>query len=100
MRNILIIGNSRGIGASLCCLAGAEFQIYSISRSLPIDVHTMHFICDVFSAPLPILAEPLAGLVYCPGCIQLKPFTSIKLEEIRHDLKNLYYEYHLILMFF
>jgi NAD(P)-dependent dehydrogenase (short-subunit alcohol dehydrogenase family) len=87
MRNILIIGNSRGIGASLCRLAGAEFQIYSMSRSPPTDAHAKHFSCDVLLDPLPILNEPLAGLVYCPGSIQLKPFASIKLEEFRQDLE-------------
>jgi NAD(P)-dependent dehydrogenase (short-subunit alcohol dehydrogenase family) len=87
MRHILIIGNSTGIGACLYRLAEAEFQIYSISRSPPVVESSKYFSCDVLKDPLPILKEPLAGLVYCPGSIQLKPFSSIKLDDFRQDLE-------------
>ena len=87
MRNILIIGNSSGIGATLCRLAEVEFQIYSISRSPLVVKQSKHFSCDVLIDPLPILDEPLAGLVYCPGSIQLKPFASIKLDEFIQDFE-------------
>lgn len=87
MRNIVIIGNSSGIGAAISRLAGAEFQIYSISRSLPVVEVAKHFSCDVLTDNLPIIDEPLAGLVYCPGSIRLKPFANIKLDEFRQDLE-------------
>jgi NAD(P)-dependent dehydrogenase (short-subunit alcohol dehydrogenase family) len=36
---------------------------------------------------LPSIDEPLHGLVYCPGSINLKPFARIKPEEFRADFE-------------
>lgn len=85
MPNILIIGAGSGIGAAIAQLAQTEFQVYSISRSPPASPISKHFSCDVLTDSLPTIDEPLAGLVYCPGTINLKPFSSIKLDEFRQD---------------
>ncbi len=46
-----------------------------------------HHSCDILSDVLPAIDEPLQGLVYCPGSINLKPFARIKAEEFRADLE-------------
>lgn len=87
MHNILIIGASRGIGAAISRLAQPYYQVYSISRSTAVTDVARHFSCDVLSDSLPSFDEPLAGLVYCPGSINLQPFSRIKPDELRQDLE-------------
>ncbi|MDP3332166.1 MAG: SDR family oxidoreductase [Methylococcaceae bacterium] len=87
MRTILVVGASRGIGATIAHLAEAQFQVYSISRTSPEKTGSLHFSCDVLTDPLPIIDEPLSGLVYCPGSINLKPFAGIKANEFRQDFE-------------
>ena len=85
MHNILIIGASSGIGAAIADLAQSEeIQVFSLSRT-PVDHVYRHFICDVLTEPLPPIEKPLHGLVYCPGSINLKPFSSIKPDDFRQD---------------
>lgn len=87
MHKILIIGASRGIGAAISRLAQPANQIYSISRTASVTDVARHFSCDVLSDSLPSIDEPLDGLVYCPGSINLQPFSRIKSDELRHDLE-------------
>jgi 3-oxoacyl-[acyl-carrier protein] reductase len=86
MRKILIVGASKGIGAAIASLMQAESQVLSISRSRPTDDKTVSYQCDVLNDPLPMIDGSLAGLVYCPGSINLKPFSSLKSEDFRNDL--------------
>lgn len=87
MRKILIVGASKGIGSAIAALAQTEFEIISLSRSKPGDAIAMHYECDVLNDSLPSIDEPLSGLVYCPGSINLKPFSSLKSEDFRDDLE-------------
>ena len=87
MRKILIVGASKGIGAAIAVLAQADFQVISLSRSLPQNDITIHYQCDVVNDMLPSIEGPLAGLVYCPGSINLKPFSSLKSEDFRNDFE-------------
>lgn len=87
MRNILIIGASSGIGAAIARLAQSEDQqVFSISRTPVNDVYR-HFECDVIRDVLPRIEEPLHGLVYCPGSINLKPFSTIKPDDFKLDFE-------------
>lgn len=36
---------------------------------------------------LPQISEPLNGIVYCPGTINLKPLKSLKLEDFQNDFE-------------
>ncbi len=85
MKNLLIVGASSGIGAAITRIAQNQFQIYSLSRSVVLANTAKHFICDVVKDSLPKIDEPLTGLVYCPGSINLKPFASIKPHEFSQD---------------
>ena len=87
MLKLLIIGASKGIGAAISTLAQAEFEVLSISRSNLSDKTTKHFVCDVLNDALPSIDDPLAGFVYCPGSINLKPFSGLKCEHFRSDLE-------------
>lgn len=68
-------------------MAQAEFEILSISHSNFSDKTTKHFVCDVLNDALPSIDDPLAGFVYCPGSINLKPFSGLKCEQFRSDLE-------------
>ncbi len=88
MKNILIVGGSKGIGAALVQLELAENMVHVISRedlnfSHP---HLIHYKIDVLSDELPNL-DVLDGLVYCPGTINLKPFRSLKKEDFARDFE-------------
>jgi NAD(P)-dependent dehydrogenase (short-subunit alcohol dehydrogenase family) len=87
MRNVLIVGASSGIGGALAGLDQPQCQVYSLSRSAAVANVFRHFSCDVLSDSLPVIDEPLQGLVYCPGSIHLKPFARIKPEEFIADLE-------------
>lgn len=87
MRNVLIIGASSGVGAALVGLVQPQFQVYSLSRSATVPNVFKHFSCDVSSDSLPVIDEPLQGLVYCPGSINLKPFARIKPEDFVADFE-------------
>lgn len=87
MKKILIIGASQGIGAAIAGLAKKQFEIIAIGRHQPTQQTMQFYACDVLSDPLPVIDEPLSGLVYCPGSINLKPFSHLKTEDFRVDME-------------
>ncbi len=87
MRKLLIVGASRGVGAAIYSLAPPEFEVLTISRSGLNEHTTKHFQCDVLKDGLPSIDDPLAGFVYCPGSINLKPFSGLNCEDFRGDLE-------------
>ena len=87
MKNILIIGGSRGIGAAILDTLKKSCNIYTISRSSIIeDTNVKHFSLDVLVDELPEI-EILDGLVYCPGTINLKAFSRLSLEDFENDFQ-------------
>lgn len=86
----LIIGATSGIGAALAEeLSEQGHRIISISRSeepqhTAIDQHHQVDITEQDPA-LPDLDEPINGLAYCPGTINLKPFTALKPGDFQSD---------------
>lgn len=93
MRHYLIIGASSGIGQELAKkLAGAGNQVTatfyknepSVSRP-NIQFHQLNVLDESFS--LDFLPDELAGFVYCPGSINLRPFERIKLSDFELDYK-------------
>ncbi len=88
MPKILIVGASKGVGAAIVALAGPEFEVISMSRTQPQGGVSEFHLCDVLSDPLPAIDEPLAGLVYCPGSIILKPFTNLQCEDFIKDMET------------
>ncbi len=82
----LIIGGTRGIGRALAAnLIARGERVITVARGAGGIPGGGHIMADVVSDVLPEAALPnaLAGLAYCPGSIDLKPFRSIKPEELR-----------------
>ncbi len=93
MKNILIIGGSSGIGASLIekYKNDSNYQITSsFNRGNIFTAENIKiFKFDVLSDDLDtsILPETIDGVVYCPGSINLLPFHRIKLDAFRADFE-------------
>ena len=69
MKNFLVIGGSRGIGQALVhLLQEAGHHVYSTDRT--------SYAAGGDSLPIPSDVI-LDGIAYCPGSIQLVPFTRI-----------------------
>jgi 3-oxoacyl-[acyl-carrier protein] reductase len=80
MKRFLIVGSTSGIGESLKKIAENQGdRIESFSRSNGVDVREAR-------PEFPELEEKIDGLVYCPGTINLKPFSSLSIEDFQNDL--------------
>ncbi len=83
----LIVGCSYGIGEQIAIQLKAKgHKVIGISRTSATHVDE-HLSLDILTDQLPPIAEPLDGLVYCPGSINLKPFKGLKLDDYRRDLE-------------
>ena len=79
---VLVVGGSSGIGASIVQqLQDHGRPVIALNRHAqpPVDVTSQD--------ALPTVSGPLAGLVYCPGSLQLAPFDRLQLEQFRQDLE-------------
>ena len=83
MKNYLIIGGSSGIGKSLATsLANSGSQVYATYNLHPhntadnIHYAALNVLNDEMD--LDFLPDHLDGIAYCPGSIDLKPFSKIK----------------------
>ncbi len=93
MQNYLIIGGSSGIGQQLATqLAEAGNQVIATyNKNEPaaenphISYHHLNVLEENFSVDF--LPDDLAGLVYCPGSINLRPFERIKPADFEADYK-------------
>jgi NAD(P)-dependent dehydrogenase (short-subunit alcohol dehydrogenase family) len=91
MKNYLIIGASSGIGKQLALqLANTGNRVYGTycknemqSENERISYHFLNVTDETIS--LDFLPEELAGVVYCPGSIQLRPFERIKPQDFIND---------------
>lgn len=88
MRNILIIGGSKGIGSAVLLQQLESNRVYNISRSAPELTHPnlTHFGLDVLQDELPTIDE-IDSLVYCPGSITLKPISNLSVDDFRKDFE-------------
>lgn len=88
MKNIAIIGGSKGIGSALLKELSSTHNIINISRSAPEISHpnVTHYSCDILTEELPDI-EALDSLVYCPGSINLKPISRLSLDDFRTDFE-------------
>ena len=91
MSSYLVIGGSSGIGYEVVKkLASADNKIYVISRN-PNKIKDLENITKLsyditnVDEKFPSIEEPLKGLIYCPGTINLKPLKSLKLKDFSDD---------------
>lgn len=94
MKNILIVGASKGIGLSLAQRTAETHTCATISRTSSPELEaldTMHYALDVVSDPLDALdtlPDVLHGLVYCPGSINLKTINRLSEADFLADFRQ------------
>lgn len=88
MRNILIIGGSKGIGNAVLQQQLERNNVFNISRTEPDFTHSnlTHFGLDVLQDELPNI-ENIDTLIYCPGSITLKPISGLSVDDFRNDFE-------------
>ncbi|MDI6050532.1 MULTISPECIES: SDR family NAD(P)-dependent oxidoreductase [unclassified Flavobacterium] len=88
MKNIVIIGGSKGIGSAILLQQLETNMVYNISRNAPDITHPnlKHFSADVLQDALPEI-ETIDTLIYCPGSINLKPIGSLSIDDFRNDFE-------------
>ena len=88
MKNIVIIGGSKGIGNAILLQQLESNQVYNISRNTPDISHPnlKHYSLDVLQDALPDI-ENIDVLIYCPGSINLKPIVSLSIDDFRNDFE-------------
>jgi len=93
MKNILIIGGSSGIGEELAKQMSLHSRVYSTfyRKNEPLEKNEQlsYRYCNVMDKEqdFSYLPEQLHGLAYCPGSINLKPFSRITPEEFVSDFQ-------------
>jgi NAD(P)-dependent dehydrogenase (short-subunit alcohol dehydrogenase family) len=93
MQNYLIIGGSSGIGQEIAIqLSSSGKQVTAtFNKNKPDIAHAnlKYFHLDVLDDDLSpdFLPDDLAGLIYCPGSINLRPFERIKAADFESDYK-------------
>jgi NAD(P)-dependent dehydrogenase (short-subunit alcohol dehydrogenase family) len=91
MANYLIVGGSSGIGFELADLLSKQnHNVHVLSRTernLSTLPNTIHYAVDISEVEpaFPEITQPIDGIVYCPGTINLKPFKAFKPEDFQHD---------------
>ncbi|PXY39521.1 oxidoreductase [Flavobacterium cheongpyeongense] len=88
MKNILIIGGSKGIGNAVLKQQLAANKVFNISRTEPALTHAnlTHFDLNVVQDQLPDI-ENIDTLIYCPGSINLKPISGLSIDDFRNDFE-------------
>jgi 3-oxoacyl-[acyl-carrier protein] reductase len=92
MKNILLIGGSKGIGRALIDMLLETNKIHVLSRTnegLPNHSNVIHQTFDATKDSLSSvnLPEHIHGWVYLPGSINLRPFKGLKLEVFEADFQ-------------
>lgn len=88
MKNVVIIGGSKGIGKAIIDSLVETCTITNISRTKSSLSHNnlTHVSSDILSGELPEI-EAIDTLIYCPGSINLKPISRLKLDDFRDDFE-------------
>lgn len=86
MKNIVIIGGSRGIGKAIVNEQLKNNFVHSLSRSKSeiLHVNLKQYSVDILEDELPYI-ESVDTLIYCPGSITLKSIQNLTLDTFRND---------------
>jgi NAD(P)-dependent dehydrogenase (short-subunit alcohol dehydrogenase family) len=90
-KTIVVIGGSSGIGLALVKqLTSQGANIINVSRhqgEALTELAVQHITADVTAdiSALATLPDLIHGVVYCPGTINLKPFSRLTEEDFLHD---------------
>jgi NAD(P)-dependent dehydrogenase (short-subunit alcohol dehydrogenase family) len=88
MKNIVIIGGSKGIGSAILMQQLQSNQVFNISRTAPDVSHPnlTHYTVNILEDPLPDI-ENVDTLIYCPGSINLKPIGNLSISDFKNDFE-------------
>ena len=91
MKNIIVVGGSKGIGYALLQSNITHSKVFNISRTVPelSMIISCTCICDVTQDPLPEIDGPIDALIYCPGSINLKPITDLAQTILNKIIKSM-----------
>lgn len=92
MKNILVVGCSSGIGKAIAIQMSKSNKVYGTYfknnfgfANENISTHYLNVLDE--NNDYSFLPDTLDGLVYCPGAINLKPFSRTKPEDFAADYK-------------
>ena len=88
MKNIVIIGGTKGIGKSIVSEVVDNNNVVCLSRNqtdFKHDNYTYHHF-DALVDDYPDL-DSVDCLIYCPGSINLKPISTLSLDDFRNDFE-------------
>ncbi len=90
-KNILLIGGSHGIGFEIASKLNSNHNVYVASRTNDklgnLDIDHIQYDVEEDRLNLEQLPEHLDGFVYCPGTINLKPFSNLSMDVFREDME-------------
>jgi NAD(P)-dependent dehydrogenase (short-subunit alcohol dehydrogenase family) len=88
MGKVLIIGGTKGIGRAIVSEIIEEHEVVCLSRNISDFTHNnyKHIKFDVLNDEFPEI-ESLDTLIYCPGTINLKPISTLTLDDFRYDFE-------------
>jgi len=88
MKNIVIIGGTKGIGKAIVSEVVDSNNVFCLSRNktdFNHDNYTFHNF-DALVDDYPDF-ESVDCLIYCPGSINLKPISTLSLDDFRNDFE-------------
>ena len=88
MKNIVIIGGTKGIGKAIVSEVVDNNNVVCLSRNqtdFSHDNYTFHNF-DALVDDYPDF-ESVDCLIYCPGSINLKPISTLSLDDFRNDFE-------------
>lgn len=94
MKNILVIGSGKGIGLSITKLLAKNNNVLAVTRSKSEELENCGariIYSDISTAEsfdAGYVFDELNGLVYCPGSINLKPFSKLSTYEFIKDFEQ------------
>jgi len=88
MKNIVIVGGSKGIGSAILLQQLEHNRVFNLSRNAPEISHPnlQHVTLDILQDSLPDI-DNIDTLIYCPGSINLKPIGSLHVDDFRKDFE-------------
>lgn len=87
-KHFIIIGASSSIGQATAEKLAAEGHFITAVSRQPIPSGLLSGATQLLGDPLghlPAIEDPVDGILYCPGSINLKPFTNLKPKDFQQD---------------
>jgi 3-oxoacyl-[acyl-carrier protein] reductase len=90
MKHYLIVGGTRGIGSALATQLMSDGHQVTIWARNQVDTGSAQLVINNPAEQAPDLTglpDVLDGVVYCPGSINLKPFSRLSLDDFLQDFQ-------------